>query len=111
MQNAPDVTGNFGIYYARNNVTFDVTYHYSGAYVASYDIFNKSVAWDDLWVRPVQHLDIHAGYNFGRVKLDLSVANVLKNYTYWSHVGEKSLAISDIIQSGRTALVTLKYDF
>ena len=111
MQNAPDVTGNFGIYYARNDVTFDVTYHYSGAYVSGYDIFGKNASWDDLWVRPVQHLDIHAGYNFGRVKLDVSVANVLRNYTYWSHVGEKSLAISDIIQSGRTALVTLKYDF
>jgi len=111
MQNAPDVTGNFGVYYAHDNVSFDVTYHYSGAYVSGYDEFNKGASWDDLWVRPVQHLDVHAGYDFGKIKLDLSVANLLKNYTYWSHVGEKSLAISDIIQSGRTALVTLKYDF
>ena len=111
IQNAPDVTGNVGLYYAKGPVSVDVLYHYSGAYIATYDELGKGGSWDDLWVRPVQHVDVHAGYNFGKVKLDVSVANLLKNYSYWSHVGKNTLAVSDIIQSGRTALATLKYEF
>ncbi|CAL4870064.1 Vitamin B12 transporter BtuB (plasmid) [Asticcacaulis sp. MM231] len=111
MQNAPDVTANLGLYYAREKVTVDITYHYSGAYVANYDVLGKGGSWDNLWVDPVQHLDVHAGYDFGVVQLDLSIANLFKNYTYYSHIGEKSKAISDIIQSGRTALLTLKYAY
>ena len=111
MQNAPDMTANLGVYYAKGDVTVDVTYHYSGAYVSGYDILGKNASWDDLWVEPVQHLDIHAGYDLGKVKLDVSIANVFKNYTYFSHIGEKTKGISDIIQSGRTALATLKYEF
>ena len=111
IQNAPDVTGNFGVYYAKNNLSLDVLYHYSGAYVSTYDILGKGGSWDDLWVDPVQHIDVHAGYNFGKFKVDLSIANLTKAYTYYSHVGEKTKAVSDIIQSGRTMLVTLKYNY
>lgn len=111
MQNAPDITGNFGVYYAKKALSIDLTYHYSGEYISNYDMLGKGATYDDLWVRPVQSLNVHAGYNFGKVKLDMSVANLLKDYSYWSHIGHHSLAISDIIQSGRTALVTLKYDF
>jgi hypothetical protein len=45
------------------------------------------------------------------LRVDLSVANVFKDVTYWSHVGEHSLALSDIVDSGRTTLLTLKYTF
>jgi hypothetical protein len=45
------------------------------------------------------------------VKLDLSVANLLKGESYWSHIGEHSLALSDVVDSGRTSLLTLKYAY
>jgi len=41
----------------------------------------------------------------------LSVANVFKDISYWSHVGKHSIALSDIVDSGRTTLLTAKYNF
>jgi TonB-dependent receptor len=111
IQNAPDITGNAGVYYAKGGFSLDILYHYSGAYVAEYDKLSKNGSWDDLWIRPVSRLDLHAGYEFGQVRFDLSVANLLGGYSYWSHIGEDSLAISDVIDSGRTVLASVKYKF
>ena len=36
--------------------------------------------------------------------------NLLNDITYWSHVGENSIALSDIVDSGRTTLLTFKYN-
>ena len=43
--------------------------------------------------------------------MELSVANLFDNITYWSHVGENSIALSDIVDSGRTTLLTVKFSF
>lgn len=108
MQNAPDWLGNLKLNYAWGPVTIDLNYNYAGETVTAYN----RVAGLDYWTRPTQRTDLHAGYDFGNgVKLDLSVSNLLKNYSYWAHVGQNSLAISDVVNSGRTTLLTMKYDF
>lgn len=111
IQNAPNITANAGVYYAKGGFSFDILYHYSGAYIAEYDKLGKGGTWDDLWIRPVSRVDLHAGYEFRQVRFDVSVANLLGGYSYWSHLGKDSLAISDIIDSGRTVLASVKYKF
>jgi TonB-dependent receptor len=112
IQNAPEFMANAEIFYEKYGFSVDAIYHYSGAYIAQYDFMNLGASWDDLWVRPVQRTDLHVGYAYAQwLRVDLSVANVFKDVTYWSHVGEHSLALSDIVDSGRTTLLTLKYTF
>lgn len=112
IQNAPDWLANVEIFYEKRGFSVDLIYHYSGAYVASYDFMHLNQSWDDLWVRPTQRVDLHAGYKYSdSLQFDVSVANLFDNITYWSHVGENSLALSDIVDSGRTTLLTAKRSF
>jgi TonB-dependent receptor len=113
IQNAPDWLTNTQLFYQRGGFSFDVMYRYTGAYVAGYDALGSAaVGWDNLWVRPMSRVDLHVGYAFDNgFKLDLSVANLLKNESYWSHIGKDSLALSDVVDSGRTSLLTLKKSF
>ncbi|WAC49176.1 TonB-dependent receptor [Asticcacaulis sp. SL142] len=108
MQNAPDVLANVKINYAWKGLTVDLNYNYAGESVTAYN----RIAGLDYWTRPTKRTDLHAGYNFGNgMIVDVSVSNLFKDYSYWSHVGKNSLAISDIVNSGSTTLVTLKYEF
>ncbi|CAN7576158.1 TonB-dependent receptor [Caulobacter sp. LjRoot300] len=112
IQNAPDWLADAQLFYQKGGLSFDVIYHYTGAYVSDYDVLDQPGEWDNLWVRPLRSVDLHVGYAFDNgVKLDLSVANLLKGESYWSHIGEHSLALSDVVDSGRTSLLTLKYAY
>jgi len=112
IQNAPDWLANAQLFYQKGGFSFDVMYRYTGAYVAGYDVLDQPGEWDNLWVRPMRRVDLHVGYAFDNgFKLDLSVSNLLKNYSYWSHIGKDSLALSDVVDSGRTTLLTLKKSF
>jgi TonB-dependent receptor len=111
MQNAPNVTGNIGVFYADDRFTLDLLYRYTSDFLQKYDLFSTGSSWSDVWVRPTRRVDLHAGYRLGAVDLDLSIANLTGTHSYWSHVGRNSSAISDIVQSGRTALLTAKYSF
>ena len=112
IQNAPDWLANAQLFYQKGGFSFDVMYRYTGAYVSGYDVLDQPGEWDNLWVRPMRRVDLHVGYAFDNgFKLDLSVSNLLKNYSYWSHIGKDSLALSDVVDSGRTTLLTLKKSF
>jgi outer membrane receptor protein involved in Fe transport len=110
IQNAPDNIANLQLFYEKYGVQFDVIWHYTGAYVSSYDVKSFGSSWDDVWVRPMQRIDLHAGYEIGYgVRADVSVSNLMDDHSYWSHVGKDSLAISDVVDTGRTMLFTIKY--
>lgn len=112
IQNAPDWLANAGLFYERDGFSFDLIYNYTGAYVSVYNYLNQPGTWDDLWVRPTNRVDLHAGYQMDSgVSVDVSVSNLLGDYTYWSHVGRNSLTISDIVDSGTTTLLSLKYTY
>jgi TonB-dependent receptor len=107
IQNAPNYMANASIFYEKGPVTLELNYDYTGSYIANYDQLSQKATWDDLWVRPVGKLDLHAGYEFNNhLKVDLSVSNMLNTETYWSHIGRHSLAVSDIVNSGTTSLLT-----
>ncbi|MDR6511131.1 TonB-dependent receptor [Novosphingobium capsulatum] len=112
IQNAPEVMANGQVFFEKGPVSLDVNYSYAGDYVSIYDTLGKNATWDDVWVRPVSRVDVHAGYTFSRMfKLDLSIANLFNTPSYWSHIGQHSLAISDIVNSGTTSLVTATMKF
>ena len=112
IQNAPNWMANAEVFYEKRGFSVNAIYHYTSSYISQYDYMNLGASWDDLWIRPVQRVDLHAGYNYhDRLQIDLSVANVFKDISYWSHVGEHSIALSDIVDSGRTTLLTAKYNF
>jgi len=112
ITNAPDWLANVEVFYEKHGVSAGLLFNYSGAYVSQYDALSQGGDWDDLWIRPQWRLDMHAGYAFENgVKLDLSVSNLTRNYTYWSHIGKDSLAISDIVDSGMTGFFNVTYKF
>jgi TonB-dependent receptor len=112
ITNAPDWLANVELFYEKGGAQVGLIYNYSGAYLAQYDFLSQHAAWDDLWVRARRRLDLHAGYDFqSGLKVDLSVSNLLKDYTYWSHIGRTSLVDSDIVDSGLTALLNATYKF
>ena len=96
------VTG--GVIHAGDSVALQAKADITTAY--------NRVAGLDYWTRPIRRTDLHAGYAFDNgVMLDLSVSNLFEDYSYWAHVGRNSLTLSDVVNSGRTTLLTLKYDF
>jgi TonB-dependent receptor len=110
IENAPDWLANVELFYEKHGVSAGLIFNYSGQYLAQYDQIGLGSNWDDLWVRPTKRLDMHAGYTFDSgLKLDLSIANLLKNYSYWSHIGKDSLVISDIVDSGMTGFFNVTY--
>jgi len=112
LQSAPRTMGNAELFYEKNGLSINLSYHYTGAYLLTYDYLNQGSPWDDLWVRPIRRVDLHAGYRFSdALQLDLSISNLTNQYSYWSHIGRESLAISDIVDAGRTTLLQLKYSF
>ena len=112
IQNAPDLMANGELFYEKDGFSVNLSYHYAGSYIATYDYLGRGGPWDDLWVRPITRVDLHAGYAFHNgIQLDLSISNLTKNYSYWSHIGKSSLALSDVVDSGMTTLVTAKYSF
>ncbi|MEI5688380.1 TonB-dependent receptor [Sphingomonas kyungheensis] len=112
IQNAPDVIAQGRVFYALHGFSIDALYSYTGAYLESYSYLGQPTGWDQRWVRPIRRVDLHVGADFGHgVKGDVSIANLFNSYTYWAHIGRRSLAISDIVNSGTTALASLKYSF
>lgn len=112
IQNAPDLMANAELFYEHGPLSVNLIYHYSGEFISAYDYLRQGAKWDDLWVKPSSRLDLHVGYAFGeRWRADLSVANLTKRVSYWAHVGHNSTALSDIVDSGMTSLLTVKYAF
>lgn len=112
IQNAPDLMANAELFYEKNGFSVNLSYHYDGSYISTYDYLGQGAPWDDLWIRPTTRVDLHAGYAFNsRFQLDLSISNLTNNYSYWAHVGKNNLALSDVVDSGMTTLVTAKYSF
>ena len=112
ITNAPDWLANAEVFYEKGGLSVGLLYNYSGAYVSQYDMLQQGGDWDDLWIRPQWRLDMHAGYAFDNgLKLDLSVSNLTRNYSYWSHIGKNSLVISDIVDSGMTGFFNVTYKF
>lgn len=112
MQNAPDWLANIDLSYRRGKLSLYLSYNYTGAYLSSYNVLRAEGAWDNLWVRPAERLDARARWRPAPdVSLDLTVTNLTGEYSYWSHVGRDSLALSDVIQSGRRIVMSLRQEF
>ncbi|MGN6094201.1 MAG: TonB-dependent receptor domain-containing protein, partial [Luteibacter jiangsuensis] len=112
LQQAPRTMANAEVFYEKYGFSLNLSYHYTGSYISTYDFLNQGAPWDDLWLRPIRRVDLHAGYALANgLQFDLQISNLTKQYQYWSHIGRYSLANSDIVDAGRTALVTVKYSF
>ncbi|MFT4247532.1 MAG: TonB-dependent receptor [Pseudomonas sp.] len=112
IQNAPDLLANAELFYENGPLSVNLSWHYSGQYVAVYDYLRQGENWDHLWVEPVQRVDLHVGYAVGeRWRADLSIANLTKRESYRARVGRDSMALQDIVDAGMTGLLTLRYAF
>lgn len=112
IQNAPNWMANAQLFFEKGRVMLDVNYDYSGSYVSIYDTLGYNAKWDNVWIRPHGRLDLHAGYAINdNIKIDLSMSNILNEESYWSHIGRHTLAVSDIVNSGTTSLLTATIRF
>lgn len=112
MQNAPDWLANLSTTYRYKRATVTLSAQHTGAYLSSYNALGVSGDWDNVWVRPSTRLDLAADWQVRpRLRLSLSATNLTGAYSYWAHVGEDSLALSDIIDSGQRLSLSLRYDY
>lgn len=112
LQAAPRTMANAELFYEKYGFSVNLSYHYTGSYISTYDFLNQGGPWDDLWIRPIRRVDLHAGYAMANgLQFDLQISNLTKNYQYWSHIGRNSLVNSDIVDAGMTTLFTVKYAF
>jgi len=110
IQNAPDNVANLQLFYEKDGLQFDLLWHYTGSYVSSYDYLSQGASWDHLWVQPMQRVDLHVGYDIGYgLRGDVSVSNLMDTESYRAQVGKYSSALSDVVDTGRTVLFTIKY--
>ncbi|MFT4076168.1 MAG: TonB-dependent receptor [Asticcacaulis sp.] len=112
MQSAPNWLGNLVLGYSRNAEAIYVSCNHTGAYLSEYDSLGVDGTWDNTWVRPLTRCDLRAWRRLSaHSRLDLSVSNLGGAYSYWAHVGKHSLALSDIVDSGRRIVLSLKYSY
>lgn len=112
IQNAPGVLASGTLRYTGPSWSGDVIYSYTLTYLSVYNTLGATGTWDDTWVRPHHDVNLHLGYRVSpNVHIDASLSHVLGGYSYWAHVGKHALNISDVIQSGQTLNVSLKYTF
>lgn len=112
IQNAPGWLANAMLSYAAGGFSADLIYNHTGSYLAYYDYLGQGGSWDNMWVRATDRVDLHVGYALDNgVSFDGSVSNLAGNYTYWAHIGRESLTLSNIVDSGTTALMTVKYSY
>jgi len=108
MPNAPGLIGSLGLAYHGNALSGHVVYRYTSAYLTGYDALEINAPWDDQWVRAAARLDVGGNWTVSRrVSVQASAENLLGGNSYWSHVGKHSLAVSDIVDSGRTYRLAL----
>lgn len=112
MPNAPGLVGSVSLTYRGQALSAGITWRYTSAYLTTYDVLDLKATWDDQWVRPAGHVDLEGAWKITpRITLRASADNVLGSSFYWSHVGKHSLAISDIVDSGRTYRLSAVYAF
>ncbi|MDG2527217.1 TonB-dependent receptor [Caulobacter endophyticus] len=112
MLNAPNWLGNAELAYSRGRASVYLSLNYTGAYLSAYDVLGAAGDWDNLWVRPAARLDARVRWRFDdRTRLDLIMTNLTGEYSYWAHVGRDSTALSDVVDSGRRAVVSLRSIF
>jgi TonB-dependent receptor len=110
IQNSPDNIANLQLIYENSGFQFDVIWHYTGSYVSVYDYLGKGLSWDHLWVQPTQRVDLHSGYDISdNLRADVSVSNLMGDLSYQAQIGKYSPALTDIVDTGRTILFTIKY--
>lgn len=112
MLNAPEWLGNAELAYSRGRAAVYLSLNYTGAYLSAYDVLAAEGDWDNLWVRSVARLDARARWRFDdRTRLDVIVTNLTGEYSYWAHVGRDSTALSDVVDSGRRVVISLRSVF
>ncbi|ESQ84247.1 TonB-dependent receptor [Asticcacaulis benevestitus] len=112
IQNAPGILTSGTLRYTGAKWSGDVIYSYTSAYLSVYNTLGATGTWDDTWVRPHHDVNLHLGYRVNaHIQLDANLAHVLGGYSYWAHVGKHALNISDVIGSGQSLNVSLKYTF
>lgn len=112
MMSAPEWLGNAELAYSRGRASVYLSLNYTGAYLSAYDILGAEGDWDNQWVRPVARLDGRLRWRLDeRTRLDLIATNLTGGYSYWAHVGRDSTALSDVVDSGRRVVVSLRSVF
>lgn len=112
MLSAPEWLGNAELAYSQGRASLYLSLNYTGAYLSAYDILGAAGDWDNQWVRPVARLDGRVRWRLDdRTRVDVIATNLTGAYSYWAHVGRDTTALSDVVDSGRRIVVSLRRTF
>jgi TonB-dependent receptor len=111
LQDQPDLTANAQLFYEKGPLQAQLSYRYTGSYVAGYGALGASSQLDT-WVKDNSRFDLHIGYvTPWKVRFDFSVSNLLDSESFHSTIGKNIDTIPTIVNSGRTFDLVARYQF
>lgn len=111
MQNQPNWMVNLQAFYEKNGFFADASYRYIGSYVTQYGVLSQLSAFDE-WVRASDQVNLHAGFDTGvGLRVDASVENLLNGHSFFATIGRNSKTVADIVDSGRSFVLTARYSY
>jgi TonB-dependent receptor len=111
LLNQADLYANAQFFYEKGPYHVDLSYRYSGPYVAQYGALTGTSA-TDAWVQANSQLDLHMSYTTPwKVKFEASISNLTDEDSSIETVGKNTYTIPDYSITGRTYYFKASYAF
>ncbi len=119
MQNAPGQLYNASLIYDKYGVSGDLSYHYASDYVAAYGLWGNTSFGSplngtalDQWVHARGQFDLSIAYRVQKnLEVRFSTQNLTGTRTYYDTIGRHSGAAPEIIEAGRTFVLSARAGF
>jgi TonB-dependent receptor len=115
LQDQPNTTANAQLFYEKGPISAQLSYRYTGSYVAGYSVLGDggpASSQLDAWVQDSTRLDLHVAYRLpSGLSLEASASNLLDNPSTYETIGKNTNIIPDIVNSGRTFDFVARYSF
>jgi TonB-dependent receptor len=111
LLNQADLYANGQFFYEKGPYHVDLSYNYSGPYVASYGSLTGS-SQTDTWAQAHSELDLHASYMTPwKVRFEASISNLTDEDSSVYTIGKNTYTIPDYTIVGRTYYFKASYAF
>jgi TonB-dependent receptor len=115
LQDQPNTTANAQLFYEKGPISAQLSYRYTGSYVAGYSVLGDggpASSQLDAWVQDSTRLDLHVAYRLpSGLSLEASASNLLDAPSAYETIGKNTNIIPDIVNSGRTFDFVARYSF
>ncbi len=112
MQGTPNLLYNASLFYEKNRIAANLSYHYNGALIAAYRFGTFGGKQLNDTQRATHSVDATIGYELSdKVRVAVAASNLFDDINYYRTVGPDSNQVPQIVRWGRTFQVTLTAGF